>query len=72
VVQGQPKQIVHKTFISKITRVKMGWKYGLNVLQAQRLDFKPQTHQKKKKKERNEDPNTQGKVCGFVDCHAEL
>jgi hypothetical protein len=53
-VQGQPRQIVHETPISKITRAK--WTGGVAqviapTLQAQSLEFKTQSYKKRRVRE---------------------
>jgi hypothetical protein len=54
-VQGQPRQIVSEIPISKITRAKMGWRFGLShrgaALQVQSPEFKAQSYQKAKQKQ---------------------
>jgi hypothetical protein len=52
-VRGQPGQIIHKIPIYKIMRAKMDWRCGssggMPALEVQSPEFKPQSHQKKKK-----------------------
>jgi hypothetical protein len=51
-VWSQPRQIVHETSISKITRAKWTWAvahvYRI-ALWVDSLEFKPQSHKKKKR-----------------------
>jgi hypothetical protein len=48
IIQGQSRQIVHKTPSPKLSE-QSGFKVWL-AFQAQSSEFKPQSHQKKKKK----------------------
>jgi hypothetical protein len=48
-VQGQPGQIVHKTHPHIFKTTKAKWTEGV-ILQVGNTEFKPQSHQKKKKK----------------------
>jgi hypothetical protein len=56
VVQGQPRQIIHETPLSKITKAKMYWRQGsigrVPVLQVQGPEFKLHFHQKRKNRGR--------------------
>jgi hypothetical protein len=57
-VQGQPREIVHKTPSPKNNRNKMDWRHGSSnrvpVLQSQSPEFKLQSHQKKERERERE------------------